>query len=402
MGRIIVGVPGRWRSREAIVQAINGATSSRFHADGTTLLDAVTQATFELDVYDRDPNLAEAFAIAGSRTLSKTQLKAIAGHTFTVYLIGEDASVAGARAMLFAANHLLDAGGLAVKIETTGLAHPAEHWHHFAASGSSVSLCRAFVTLVGSEAEGMYYSCGMHNFGLPDASVVGIAPEEAADVLTTFNQWNLIERPKLKDGDWFATGAQEQGFRFSLRPYGYDPEELLNNPFGRWHLEPSDEPCPVSPVSDTSGEPLFMAFKDDDPEVAAAVAQARATLDYFAAHFDHPLEYGTHLFKAKLVDGDESAHLWLGLTAVTQKGFTGELFETPPEFATLHAGTQLSISKGAVEDWAIIQSGTLIGGFSMRLQRSKLPKSKRAAYDLHSGTLSRAPLEEIPGLLVRT
>jgi uncharacterized protein YegJ (DUF2314 family) len=75
----------------------------------------------------------------------------------------------------------------------------------------------------------------------------------------------------------------------------------------------------------------------------------------------------------------------------------GELFEVPPEFPNYSSGQRLEVSSHDITDWCIVRSGTVIGGFSRRLQRSKVDPKYRRQFDLYSGMISYAPLHEIPG-----
>jgi hypothetical protein len=141
-----------------------------------------------------------------------------------------------ARRMLRVGCALLQAGGIAVKVESTGIAHSADKWMEFARSGDLFQLYRAFVTLIkGSE---YFYSCGMHNFGLPDVSVgSNLGPDDASRLLNQFNCFVLSENPALADGETFsvAAGASRYGLK-KERCELYPHDDPFYNPFGRWHL----------------------------------------------------------------------------------------------------------------------------------------------------------------------
>jgi uncharacterized protein YegJ (DUF2314 family) len=309
--------------------------------------------------------------------------------------VAHECSLERARGMMAASVHLLDAGGVGVKVESAGAAHAPDRWRYHARSGATLSLYRCFVTLVGGTSADFHYSCGMHNFGLPDVSVDGSVPVEvAADILTTFNHWNLIERPALREGTWFSAGAGEAAFAATHHAYGYDADDPLNNPFGRWHLTPTDEPPPEE-YALSSKEPLFMALAGDSPELIEATQRARATLGYFRDHFRSPHEYGRYMLKVRLTDGEDTAFFWTMLEDIDGRTFRSRLFEMPPEFKSYRSGQTIDGGLDEVQDWAIIMSGTLVGGFSMRLQRSHVPEGRRHAYDLYTGTLSYASLDEI-------
>jgi len=403
MAQIIVGVPGAWRDRSAFVRAVASAGATpRYRAAGALLLDQRTDARYEVEVYDRDPSLVEAFSIASGRRLTPVELAAIASHTCTVYLVGSDPSLTGARAMIEVTDHLLVAGGLAVKIESSGLAHGARRWRKLAADGSTLATYSAFVTLVGGGGGDYHYSCGMHNLGMPDGSIDGsVNPHDAASILTAFNHWRLLERPRLEAGDWFAPDLSSPGFTLSHHEFGYDEGDPLNNPLGRWHLERATDRPSLDGFADTGGRPLFMALPKRSPQLRKALDQARVTVDYFIRHFRDPDQYGTHLFKVRLPDGDDSAYVWVRLVDASDAALTGEVIEIPPDLGGYCQGQRLTVPRSELCDWAIIKGGALVGGFSMRVQREHLPLAKRRYYDLYSGTLSYAPVEEIPGLSSR-
>ena len=45
-----------------------------------------------------------------------------------------------------------------------------------------------------------------------------------------------------------------------------------------------------------------------------------------------------------------------------------------------------------VADWAVVIAGVMHGGYSMRMQRARLPEDERASYDEYVGASSYAPL----------
>lgn len=137
----------------------------------------------------REPASALRRTAAGGR-FSAAELRAIERHRTVAYLVSDEPSPAGARWVMRAAEFLLDLGGLGVKVETAGVAHPADRWRYLTRSPSSLSVYEAMVALVGggSSGESYCYSCGMQAFGLPDCSIsAAVPPDPAARVLTTFN-----------------------------------------------------------------------------------------------------------------------------------------------------------------------------------------------------------------------
>ena len=234
--RIIVGVPGTWPSRTALVQAVAGESGGYLFA-GRVLMNTATKESWELEVYEQDPNLARAFALAGRGSVTEADLDAVAAHTCTAYLIGEGGSVEAAQRMMEAACGLLRAGGVAVKVESAGKAHSRRDWTMLTERRESRALYDAYVTLIGGDGGG--YSCGMQNLGLPDAAVnAALSDQDGARLLQAFLLYTLLEQPDLRSGHTFGLNPQAPSYRLSLEPCRtYERENPFFNPYGMWHLE---------------------------------------------------------------------------------------------------------------------------------------------------------------------
>jgi hypothetical protein len=231
----VIGIPGRWPNRSDIVTSIASRSGGYIFA-GMVMMKIGTKDGFTLEIYEHDPNLKNAFSIAGRGRLTEEDLQAIGSHTFTLYLVAPGGSVDAAKNLLHAANGLLKAGGLAVKIESTGTAHSADQWAEFCAHDHLGNLLQAYVTYIGSNS--VYYSCGMHNLGYPDAVVeADVPPNDAAKLLHTFVGYILVENPTLKDRETFSVDADAPRYRLFHEPCRtYDAGDLFHNPFGVWKL----------------------------------------------------------------------------------------------------------------------------------------------------------------------
>jgi hypothetical protein len=234
----VIGIPGRWPSRSDIVTSIASRSGGYLFA-GMAMTKIGTKDGFTLEIYEHDPNLKNAFSIAGRGRLTDKDLDAIGSHTFTLYLAAQGGSIDAAKKVLHAANALLKAGGLAVKIESTGTAHRADQWEEFCAHEHVPNLLQAYVTYIGGD--GVYYSCGMHNLGHCDAVIeADIPPNDAANLLHTFLGYFLVENPKLKDRETFSVDADAPRYRlFHEACTMYEAGDLFHNPFGVWKLIPA-------------------------------------------------------------------------------------------------------------------------------------------------------------------
>ena len=79
----------------------------------------------------------------------------------------------------------------------------------------------------------------MQAFALPDVIIQGeIEPETAGDLLNDFNLYNIVEQPKLKDGDTISFTENSPVYQLSYyTDYRYEPEDPFYNPCGLWKLE---------------------------------------------------------------------------------------------------------------------------------------------------------------------
>lgn len=247
--KVVVGVPGTWLDAQAAQQALLERHGLLFAGDASVLIDTNDPEAPDplvVEAYDRDPHLRRAFELAGGGRLPPELLARLDGHTRTLYLVDDEAgTLEAAERLLKTAVKLLDAGGLAVKVETAGLAHGPEAWRELAGLPlGRISLLHAFVLRLLDPEAGQASSIGMHALGLPD---VRTAPgqrdhDEALRAVQAFALYQLVEAPDLRDGHTFAREAGAP--RWLLKKgrddrQDEDPGHLLRNPFGLWTLAPA-------------------------------------------------------------------------------------------------------------------------------------------------------------------
>src|SRR5262249_36899830 len=164
---VVICIPGEWQSRDEFRRSIVERSDGYVFA-GSSLLETKTSDIFELQFEGPDPRMLEAFRAAGWHWRDTDEMARIAGHSSVVYIIGHGGSPKNTEALIVAAAGVIKAGGLGVKIETSGLAHAPAVWLELAKYAYLNSAYRAFVLCVtGDEV----YSCGMHNLGLREAIV---------------------------------------------------------------------------------------------------------------------------------------------------------------------------------------------------------------------------------------
>jgi hypothetical protein len=201
------------------------------------LINTESDQKAEVEVYGFNEHMERAFEIAGQGKIDRHVLDKIARHKQTVYLIF-DRDKEHLRVNLSEFTDVLEEiGGYAIKVETSGVAHEFQRWQELLQSGNEFYFYVALVTLVGMEE--YFYSCGMHNFGLPDCCMKPTTnPKDAAYIMNVFNMFLISESPDIVDGHTFNISEDTPSYHLILKEdFIYKGDEYFGNPFGRWVLE---------------------------------------------------------------------------------------------------------------------------------------------------------------------
>lgn len=233
---IILGIPGKWKDRSEIVTSIARQSGGYLFA-GKILLHIASGTSFELEVYEHDPSLAEKVRFGGMGQIPDEDLIALENHTFTLYLLSDQTGREVVERLMDAAVGLLNAGGMVVKVEKAGFSVSATQWREHASVKAAYSLYRSMVALVGGDDE--HFTCGMSAFALPDCTVLERDLQTAFEVSTEFCCYMIDEAPKLADGHTFGVREGAPRYRLSFEDYTfYPPEDMFHNPTGLWKLTP--------------------------------------------------------------------------------------------------------------------------------------------------------------------
>lgn len=231
---IVLCIPGPWVDRGELVERIVKESEGYIFA-GMVLMHMETKQVFELEFDEPDERLLSAFEAAGPHWKNTPEMEKISSHKSVCYLISKGGSIEAAHSIMEAANALIKAGGLGVKVESTGLAHPPKDWEEQCKYNYLFKSHSSYVVYITSE---YVYSCGMHNFGLPDAIVNSTASDNPVELLRVFTHYILSESPELKEGQTFSVDSNSPVYRIKRHPpIDYGEDSLFNNPFGMWQLQ---------------------------------------------------------------------------------------------------------------------------------------------------------------------
>lgn len=137
---------------------------------------------------------------------------------------------------------LRDAGGVAVRMESSGAASTWEAWLDQLGTGDPMQLVRAATALV--DDDGMYFSCGMHAFGLPDAQVQHSDASAALEWLEALCAYQVAESPALISGHTFRPDEDTARRVLERWPdHRHVSDDGRHNPFGLWRaIDAADDP----------------------------------------------------------------------------------------------------------------------------------------------------------------
>lgn len=221
------------------------------------------ETDFEINEYDA--TIVGAFEKAGlgrSPSLTKDELESLADHAAILYALSDNFPDRFAANIAFhflrVGRRLLEAGAIAMKCESSGIAHSRKRWLELAdqaergADGEWISFWSAlfdafvqFPIVLNDD----FYSCGMHLLGKPDVIVSRELMKQTLKTQSTtdsivylFERFCVYLLAECQDGT-FASGYTFQpdlewpSFRVIWEECtGYEQDDLFYNPYGRWRF----------------------------------------------------------------------------------------------------------------------------------------------------------------------
>lgn len=396
---LIICIPGPWRDKaDFIGQIITAEPKGRFMFAGMVLADVEKKDHVPLEFCDPYPKMADAFRISGQGKLPNECIELIRQHTSVVYLrFPINLQEQRDRVAKFT-GVVRQAGGIAVKLESAGVAHTWETWEK-RIRGSLFDLYCSAIVLVGDKQT--FYSCGMHHFGLPECEVPSyMGAADGADLINRFNSWQISDRPTIKSGETFSLAAGEPPFRLELQPDSrHSADDLFHNSHGIWFLSRATSAAPVpNQWKKPEGEPLFVAVAQQNEKMLQAYSKARETLPQFlSAITSVRFSSATNSVKIKLRDDDHSkelgedrfAYLWVwDVQRTSDNTLEATVGELPKEgINQLKVGTTLRFEPHDVHDWMIVEGSQAWGGFTLRVIRERMGPQERIQHDEYTGIL---------------
>jgi hypothetical protein len=224
---------------------------------------------------ERDSRMDQSFVAVASGTnpssLTQHDLDQIADHSLVLYIVSDaypkDKAFQAASWFLLVACKLLNADAVAMKCESSGIAHSRRRWIELGenckhnrpsasdsedsepSAGFYTSLFEAYVQYPIASNED-YYSCGMHLLGKADVIIASSLLKNAlpesdsliADLAYLFNAFCLYILAESSEchfvsGNIFHPDLELPSFRVVWEEcQGYPEDDLYFNPYGRWRF----------------------------------------------------------------------------------------------------------------------------------------------------------------------
>jgi uncharacterized protein YegJ (DUF2314 family) len=145
----------------------------------------------------------------------------------------------------------------------------------------------------------------------------------------------------------------------------------------------ADADNPVGQELKQSGaEPEYFDVKKDHAAMHRAVLKARRTIGTFIAALQRPGP-GQKDFEVKkpFVQGNEVEHIWLSDARFSGNRLHGRVDNVPKKIRGLKVGDFVSVNPDEISDWAFVDNGRLVGGYTIRALYDELPPEQKKQFD---------------------
>lgn len=134
--------------------------------------------------------------------------------------------------------------------------------------------------------------------------------------------------------------------------------------------------CGFAGEPDEVAEGNMVDVPADDPELLAAEAEARTTLDAFLADLESPAPgHEDHAVKTAFREGTVVEHMWVGDLRWDGTRFHGRIANEPVDVSNVSAGQTVVVERADVEDWMYYDAaGDIVGGYTVQVLLNRQPR----------------------------
>ena len=133
---------------------------------------------------------------------------------------------------------------------------------------------------------------------------------------------------------------------------------------------------PLQALAD-GGQIPVIGIADDDPRMAAAVAEARQRWPEFLSAFSHRQPGQTFAIKAPVTKAGQTEFIWLQVSQIEGDNITGQL-DNDPVNPDLKCGDVVTIQLQDLNDWAFTDGDKSTGFFTLKVIQEVAAENKAA------------------------
>lgn len=140
----------------------------------------------------------------------------------------------------------------------------------------------------------------------------------------------------------------------------------------------------AAPQQRDEGEVVFVGTSD--PDMVAAIKQARATLpDFLKLAANPPTGTDGYKLKVMVIDGAKTEHFWVTPFKALPEGFAGILANDPKVVKNVKAGQVVRFDNSLISDWGYTKDGRQVGSFTVCVLFKKMPTDQADYYRKNHG-----------------
>ncbi|MEO5716493.1 MAG: DUF2314 domain-containing protein [Luteolibacter sp.] len=161
---------------------------------------------------------------------------------------------------------------------------------------------------------------------------------------------------------------------------------ILSFLFGGFCLPACERKSADQRVVHREGEPDVFNFESEDPEMNAAIAEAKRTTDSFLKILSDPKSKQTD-FSAKRpypTKGNSGyEHIWISNLSYDGKLLHGNISDEPLNIPNLKFDEAVSFPPDELSDWMYMEDKKVVGGYTVHVARKHMTAGEGAEFDRH-------------------
>ena len=124
--------------------------------------------------------------------------------------------------------------------------------------------------------------------------------------------------------------------------------------------------------------PEYFRIKNKDQAMRNAVHMARKTVGTFITALQNPAANQRDFeVKKRFIQGTEVEHIWLSDVTFSGNRFHGRVDNHPVKITGVKMGDRVSVNPNEISDWAYVDNGNLVGGYTIRVLFKELSPERR-------------------------